>query len=266
MKLIGKKLKISFLIGILLSIIFVFSGININKAIGCDIEVEPVCSDGKINQSWEKCDDGNKIDGDGCSSQCKNEIVPVCGDNIINQDFEQCDDGNLNNEDGCDSACKIEEEEEEKDEKDCDASIGDLVWFDLNKNGIEDNGEKGIPNITLKLINGNDVEKDKTNSSGEYKFEDLCEGTYTVIVDAEDLPKGCYQVFDPDEKMDNIDEVELDESEKYRKSDFGYFCPGAPKAPATGPGSLIAAISAVLTGVSALAVKKRKNILSYFRK
>ncbi len=29
------------------------------------------CGDGKLNPEYEKCDDGNTYDGDGCSSQCK---------------------------------------------------------------------------------------------------------------------------------------------------------------------------------------------------
>jgi cysteine-rich repeat protein len=35
----------------------------------------PKCGDSKVNQANEECDDGNLIDGDGCSGQCKKEAV-----------------------------------------------------------------------------------------------------------------------------------------------------------------------------------------------
>ncbi len=37
--------------------------------------IPPVCGDGII-EATEECDDGNKINGDGCSGICKNEIKP----------------------------------------------------------------------------------------------------------------------------------------------------------------------------------------------
>ncbi len=33
------------------------------------------CGDGEINQQSEECDDGNKVDGDGCSAVCETEIT-----------------------------------------------------------------------------------------------------------------------------------------------------------------------------------------------
>jgi TonB family protein len=35
----------------------------------------PVCGDGSLDAS-EQCDDGNKLDGDGCSSTCRIEVKP----------------------------------------------------------------------------------------------------------------------------------------------------------------------------------------------
>ncbi|VVB77863.1 Uncharacterised protein [uncultured archaeon] len=66
-----------------------------------------ICANKKIEGS-ETCDDGNLIDGDGCSSLCKTENTnAVCG-NGIKESGEECDDGNLINGDACSSACKIE--------------------------------------------------------------------------------------------------------------------------------------------------------------
>src|SRR3989344_2596890 len=43
------------------------------------------CGDGKLNSAnGEECDDGGKMDGDGCSHDCKVELTATCGDNICN--------------------------------------------------------------------------------------------------------------------------------------------------------------------------------------
>lgn len=62
-----------------------------------------VCGDGILDDG-EQCDDGNLIDGDGCSAQCTTEF---CGDGILSPG-EQCDDGNLLNGDGCSATCEFE--------------------------------------------------------------------------------------------------------------------------------------------------------------
>ena len=62
----------------------------------------------------ERCDDGNTVPYDGCSSDCQNEptctgVGPCtsrCGDGIPID--EECDDGNTADGDGCSSACKVE--------------------------------------------------------------------------------------------------------------------------------------------------------------
>ena len=58
------------------------------------------------NGAGEDCDDGNNINGDGCSSQCLSEGVEssICGDGNIGIG-EDCDDGNNINGDGCSNIC-----------------------------------------------------------------------------------------------------------------------------------------------------------------
>ena len=63
------------------------------------------CGDGEVN-NLEECDDGNLMDGDGCSVNC--EIDPICG-NEHREEGEECDDGNLVDGDGCSSACQTEQ-------------------------------------------------------------------------------------------------------------------------------------------------------------
>ena len=81
-------------------------------ACGC-----PVCGNGKM-EALERCDDGNQLSNDGCSSSCVVECgyhcvngthscVTLCGDSLKSAN-EACDDGNIVPGDGCDSMCKIE--------------------------------------------------------------------------------------------------------------------------------------------------------------
>lgn len=64
----------------------------------------PYCGDRNVDPG-EQCDDGNNLNGDGCSATCT--IEPYCGDGTKNPG-EQCDDGNNANGDGCSATCTIE--------------------------------------------------------------------------------------------------------------------------------------------------------------
>ncbi|MBD1889535.1 SdrD B-like domain-containing protein [Coleofasciculus sp. FACHB-SPT9] len=63
-------------------------------------------------------------------------------------------------------------------------SIGTLVYNDLNGNGIQDAGEKGISGVTvtLKDANGNVIATTTTDANGNYIFNNLPNGTYIVDV------------------------------------------------------------------------------------
>ena len=77
------------------------------------------CGDSKINLAIESCDDGNTINGDGCSSQCIIQQrhycvnqpsscgLNICGNGIITG-AQECDDNNTNNKDGCSSLCLVQ--------------------------------------------------------------------------------------------------------------------------------------------------------------
>ena len=67
----------------------------------------------------------------------------------------------------------------------CLSKIGDFVWEDVNGNGIQDSGEPGIPGVSVTLNGtdafGNIVTKNATTgANGEYLFDNLVKGTYTV--------------------------------------------------------------------------------------
>ena len=68
------------------------------------------------------------------------------------------------------------------------STIGDFVWLDSNKNGIQDDGEKGISGIKVILYkddgNGDYIElKSMKTDAGYYKFTNLDRGSYKIGVD-----------------------------------------------------------------------------------
>ena len=64
------------------------------------------------------------------------------------------------------------------------ATIGDRVWNDQDRNGV-DNGEPGVPGVTviLKDASGNEVARTTTDANGNYRFEGLLPGTYSVSIE-----------------------------------------------------------------------------------
>jgi SdrD B-like domain/Secretion system C-terminal sorting domain len=71
-------------------------------------------------------------------------------------------------------------------------SIGDFVWYDTNKNGIQDAGEVGVPGVTVVLLDATTnaiVKTTTTNTSGFYLFTDLPNGG-SYILGFTDIPSG----------------------------------------------------------------------------
>ncbi len=70
------------------------------------------------------------------------------------------------------------------------AGLGDRVWHDLNKNGIQDAGEPGVPNVTVNLrdaLTDAIVATTTTDASGNYNFAMLTPGR-AYIVEFTNLP------------------------------------------------------------------------------
>ncbi|MDF1595163.1 MAG: SdrD B-like domain-containing protein [Acidimicrobiia bacterium] len=64
-------------------------------------------------------------------------------------------------------------------------SIGDFVWFDQNKNGIQDGGEPGVAGIDVYLhegevCSGEPIAQTTTDADGLYLFDGLFAGTYCI--------------------------------------------------------------------------------------
>ncbi len=72
-------------------------------------------------------------------------------------------------------------------------TIGDTVWNDLNGNGIQDDGEPGIPGVTVTLLdlNGEPIPDmtATTEANGQYQFN-VDAGTYSVQIDSSNFDSG----------------------------------------------------------------------------
>jgi uncharacterized repeat protein (TIGR01451 family) len=83
------------------------------------------------------------------------------------------------------------------------AGIGNLVWEDKNYNGIQDSGENGIANVTVKLLGsaGAVLQTTATDANGKYGF-DVDAGSYKVQVIN---PAGYYATKQDQGSNDGID-------------------------------------------------------------
>ena len=66
------------------------------------------------------------------------------------------------------------------------ATLGDLVWEDLNGNAIQDSGEKGLAGATVQLLDASGApiagKSVLTGATGAYSFTGLVPGSYAVQV------------------------------------------------------------------------------------
>jgi len=92
--------------------------------------------------------------------------------------------------------------------------VGNRVWYDNDKDGVQDVGEMGVPNVTVTLYEattglpvtngaGNPLVA-ITDSNGEYLFIDLPPGDYYVVFDLNTLPSN-HTVTQPDIGADSVD-------------------------------------------------------------
>jgi len=111
-------------------------------------------------------------------------------------------------------------------------SVGDLVWKDLDRDGVYDSGEPGISDATLQLLNsgGTVIATDVTDSNGIYGFSNLAAGTYTVKVVSSTLPTNLTPSYDLD-GVSSTHQATFTLSANRTDVDFGY------KSPFSNPGT-----------------------------
>jgi|GEM_PF-818488 len=95
------------------------------------------------------------------------------------------------------------------------STIGDYVWYDEDGDGVQDADEMGIEGVEVTLVfeDGTTITT-TTDENGNYLFEDLYAGDYTVIVG--DGPDGTSLTT-----VGSYD-VTLGESEDFLDADFGF--------------------------------------------
>ena len=74
------------------------------------------------------------------------------------------------------------------------ASVGNFVWFDANKNGLQDADEYGVPGVTVTLtdgagnpvidLDGNPVKPVTTDANGKYEFTNLMPNVDRIVANA----------------------------------------------------------------------------------
>jgi hypothetical protein len=87
-------------------------------------------------------------------------------------------------------------------------ALGDFVWNDLNKDGIQDVDEPGMPFITVNLYNDLDnlLATAYTDSNGYYLFDELAEGQYLL----EFIHPAEYEFCPPNSGADDVSDSDVD--------------------------------------------------------
>ncbi|MFK8006549.1 MAG: SdrD B-like domain-containing protein, partial [Saprospiraceae bacterium] len=73
--------------------------------------------------------------------------------------------------------------------------IGDFVWLDCNKDGMQSPGEKGIADVKVRLFGTNGFglpvqAMATTDADGKYEFDGLIPGVYLLTIDLPTTPTG----------------------------------------------------------------------------
>ncbi len=113
-------------------------------------------------------------------------------------------------------------------------AIGDLIWLDVDGDGVLDIGEPGLSNVVVELYSDPDGVPDNgdefligtttTDAAGRYVFDQLVVGTYEIVVDESTLPANL--VTAPG-TLNPVSSLVITGSERLLGVDFGY-------VPATG--------------------------------
>jgi len=62
--------------------------------------------------------------------------------------------------------------------------IGDYVWLDLDRDGIQDSDENGIEGLEISLVNANGaIQQEQTGNNGAYEFSNLPPGQYSISIE-----------------------------------------------------------------------------------
>lgn len=86
-------------------------------------------------------------------------------------------------------------------------NLGDRIWHDFNRNGLQDAGEQGLANVRVELRAWPSMtllQSALTDANGFYLFQNVMPGQYVLAVDTTTLPQG-FILTQPDAGDDAID-------------------------------------------------------------
>ena len=235
---------------------------------GEETKPEPVrlnCGDGNLDDD-EECDDGNKNNGDGCTSNCSREAgwrcehpgdeceKAECGDKVVDKDEgEACDNGSSNRDytgtkAGCSTSCQPSHYCGDGLVDDIDRANGELC--DDKGASAASGGDYNICNVRCvyegrycgdKLITHDETCDDGNNISGDGCSSDCqIEKGYTCPgIGSPDLGKPCEPtpsfvsncgngVVDADEECDDGNTTSGDGCSVACQMEPGYKCSGKP--------------------------------------
>ena len=92
------------------------------------------------------------------------------------------------------------------------ASLGNLVWLDANRDGIQNSTELGVSKVNVQLFDVNNklIQSTQTDSSGKYNFKDLPRGKYYIKF----IVPNAYSVTKKSQGLDNTKDSDADASGK----------------------------------------------------
>ena len=110
--------------------------------------------------------------------------------------------------------------------------LGDRVWFDVDRDGVQDPGENGINGVEVTatflgidgVLGGGDdvVFTTVTSGDGDYLFQNVPDGAYVVEVTS-GVPAGLDATFDEDSGTGGPDEItDVALAAEHLTADFGY--------------------------------------------
>ena len=92
-------------------------------------------------------------------------------------------------------------------------ALGDVVWVDVDGDGIQDAGEAGLAGVTVTLFDGSDNQVGSPQVSaadGSYGFSGLALGDYYVVFDLSTIPGGGYLFTTPNVGSDDTVDSDAD--------------------------------------------------------
>jgi LPXTG-motif cell wall-anchored protein len=113
------------------------------------------------------------------------------------------------------------------------ASLGHLVWYHVDGDGVQDPGEPGVGGVVVQLLDATGAVIATTvtavpsfasdPAAGTYSFDNLPHGAYTIGADPVSLPPGMtVSTFDPDGGNDGKAGVTFTGGENRVDLDFGF--------------------------------------------